>query len=103
MKKKVAMKGCPWSIACAPDEVLIPHALAVNPKLQGNGVGRLVVEKIVALAKARHKKAVRLDVLSACKAAERLYTRCGFQFVEAKDMFYEDTGWTEYKMFELNL
>ena len=95
--------GCPWSITCAPDEVLIPHALAVNPGLQGKGVGRQVVEHIVALAKAGHQKAVRLDVLGACKAAERLYTHCGFQFVEAKDMFYEDTGWTEYKMFELNL
>ena len=26
-----------------------------------------------------------------------------FHFVEAKNMYYEDTGWTEYKMFELNL
>ena len=24
----------------------------------------------------------------------------GFRFVQAKDMFYEDTGWTEYKMYE---
>ena len=39
----------------------------------------------------------------ACKAAEHLYKSCGFKFVEAKEMFYEDTGWTEYKMFELNL
>ncbi len=95
--------GCPWSIHCDPGEVLIPHALAVSPKLQGRGMGKIVVENILELAKSEHKKAVRLDVLGACKAAERLYTRCGFQFVEAKDMFYEDTGWTEYKMFELNL
>ena len=46
---------------------------------------------------------MRLDVLSACKTAERLYTACGFRFVEAKTMYYEDTGWTEFKMFELNL
>lgn len=37
------------------------------------------------------------------KAAEHLYTHCGFHFVEAKDMFYEDAGWIEYKMFEMNL
>ena len=30
-------------------------------------------------------------------------TRAGFQFVQAKPMFYEGTGWTEYKMFDLNL
>ena len=43
------------------------------------------------------------DILSGNDAAERLYTRAGFQFVQAKPMFYEDTGWTEYKMFDLNL
>ena len=37
------------------------------------------------------------------RAAERLYAGCGFQFVEAKQMFYENTRWTEYKMYELNL
>lgn len=34
---------------------------------------------------------------------DMLYTKCGFRFVQAKTMFYEDTGWTEYKMFELGL
>ena len=95
--------GCPWSLDCRKDEVLIPHALAVNPQLQGKGIGKIVVKNILDHAKAQDKKAVRLDVLGACKAAERLYTHCGFHFVEAKDMFYEDTGWTEYKMFEMNL
>ena len=92
--------GCPWSISCTSDEILVPHALAVNPSFQGKGIGKMVVRNIINLARAEHKKAVRLDVLSACKAAERLYVSCGFQFVEAKEMFYEDTGWTEYKMFK---
>ena len=35
--------------------------------------------------------------------AEKLYTKCGIQFVQAKTMFYEDTGWTEFKMYEFNL
>lgn len=52
---------------------------------------------------ARRKKAVRLDILGTNTAAERLYTKCGFRFVEAKTMFYEDIGWTECKMFELGL
>lgn len=95
--------NCTWSIVCDPGEVLTPHALAVHPELQGKGVGRIVVENVLKIARAEYKKAVRLEVLGACRAAERLYTSCGFKFVEAKEMFYEDTGWTEYKMFELNL
>ena len=43
------------------------------------------------------EKAVRLDILGTNTAAERLYTRCGFRFVQAKQMYYDDTGWTEYK------
>ena len=95
--------GCSWSIDCDFSEILIPHALAVNPELQGKGIGKIVVRNILDIAKSEHKKAIRLDVLGACKSAEHLYMSCGFHFVEAKNMYYEDTRWTEYKMFELNL
>ena len=30
----------------------------------------------------------------------RLCARCGFRFAAAKTMCYEDTGWTEYEMYE---
>ncbi len=48
--------NCAWSITCAPDAVLTPHALAVNPELQGKGIGKVVVENILNLARAEHKK-----------------------------------------------
>lgn len=95
--------GVPWTRELAPDEVLIPHALAVDPAMHGRGCGKALVREMLNLARSEGKKAVRLDILSGNDAAERLYTRAGFQFVQAKPMFYEDTGWTEYKMFELNL
>lgn len=95
--------GVPWTQELAPDEVIIPHALAVDPAIQGRGCGQMIVCEMLSLARSTEKKAVRLDILSGNDAAERLYTRAGFQFVQAKPMFYEDTGWTEYKMFELNL
>ena len=95
--------GCAWSMVCASDEVMTPHALAVDPDHQGQGIGKVVVESIIELAKAEHKKAIRLDVLGACSSAEHLYRKCGFNFVEAKNMYYDDTGWTEYKLFELNM
>ena len=96
-------EGVPWSIPCGEGEALIPHALAVSPELHGKGVGTRLVREAADLARARGKKAVRLDILGTNTAAERLYTKCGFRFVQAKTMFYEDTGWTEYKMFELGL
>ncbi len=95
--------GVPWSISCAGNDVLIPHALAVAPGRQGRGLGTLLVSEIISAARSCGKKTVRLDILGTNTAAERLYTRCGFRFVQAKTMFYEDTGWTEYRMFELVL
>lgn len=92
--------GVPWTVCCPDEDVLIPHALAVAPERQGQDVGRALVEEILALARRAHKKAVRLDILGTNTAAERLYTRCGFRFVQAKPMFYEDTGWTEYWLYE---
>ena len=96
-------KGVPWSLECRETEVLIPHALAVAPRQQGQGIGKIVVEEILKYARTQEKKAVRLDILGTNTAAEKLYTKCGFDFVQAKQMFYKDTGWTEYKMYELNL
>ena len=92
-----------WSLDCRREEILIPHALGVSPDQQGSGVGKQIVEEILKFARSENKKAVRLDILGTNEAAERLYTKCGFRFVQAKQMFYEDTGWTEYKMYELNL
>lgn len=96
-------QGVPWSMECRKEEVLIPHALAVAPECQGMGVGRKIVEEIIKYAQVAGKKAIRLDILGTNTVAEKLYTKCGFQFVQAKNMYYEDTGWTEYKMYELNL
>lgn len=92
--------GVPWRIECGNEEVLIPHALAVSLDHQGMGLGKRIVEEILRLARMEKKKAVRLDILGTNVAAEKLYTGCGFQFVQAKTMYYEDTGWTEYKMYE---
>lgn len=96
-------KDVPWRFAFQAGDVLIPHALAVSPAQQGTGVGTQIVEEILRYARSEHKKAVRLDILGANSIAEKLYTKCGFQFVQAKTLFYEDTGWTEYKIYELNL
>ena len=95
--------GAPWTVDCTPEEVLIPHALAVDPSLQGRGLGRRLVRELFALARSQGKKAVRLDILGTNAGAERLYTGMGFRFVQARTLFYEDTGWTEYRLFEYPL
>lgn len=83
--------------------MLVPHALGVKADAQNRGVGKCVVEDIIEIARASDRDTIRLDILSGNAAAERLYTKMGFKYVQEKDMFYEDTGWTKFIMYELVL
>lgn len=96
-------KGLPWSRDFASHDILVPHGLAVSPRVQNRGIGRRLVGHVLDEARAEGKKAVRLDILGTNRQAEALYRLAGFSFVAARKMYYPDTGWTEYKMFELNL
>ena len=96
-------EGLPWGVEAPPERVYVLHVLGVDPDRQGRGVARRVVEECLALARSRGAACVRLDVLGGNEPAERLYKRAGFRFVAAKEMFYEDTGWTEFRMFEFPL
>lgn len=59
-----------------------------------------MVKKVIEIAENIGQKAVRLDVLNGNIPAERLYLKYGFRYVDAVQMFYEDTGWTAFKLFE---
>ena len=95
--------GLPWGLDCSQESVLVPHALAVRPDLQGRGIGEKLVQDIIGFARNEGKKTIRLDILGGNMAAERLYVKTGFQYVQTKRMFYEDTGWTEFRMYEMIL
>ena len=51
-------------------------------------------------AKTAGQKALRLDVLKGNTPAEKLYTHFGFQSRGVVRMYYEDTGWTDYEVYE---
>ena len=42
----------------------------------------------------------RLDVLEGNTPAERLYTGFGFRYMATLKMYYEDTGWTNFMLYE---
>lgn len=58
--------------------VLAVNGLAVAPEAQGRGVGRALVEAVLAAAKQRGLVKVTLRVLGHNTGARRLYERCGF-------------------------
>lgn len=46
------------------------------------------------------QKAVRLDVLVGNIPAKRLYESCGFEYRDKVTLFYEDTGVTDFEIYE---
>ncbi len=59
-----------------------------------------MVKKAMDIARDNQQKAIRLDVLGGNVPAERLYTQMGFQYMDTLQMYYEDTGWTDYELYE---
>ena len=89
-----------WGVEAADGELLVIHALGVRRTVSGRGLAKAMTRYVLDLARARGKKTVRLDVLGSNLPAERAYTAVGFRYVTTLPMFYEDTGWTDYKTFE---
>lgn len=92
-----------WPTNANKDEVMGIHALGVHPEHAGYGYAKELVRYAIAYAKQNHQKAIRLDVLKGNVPAERLYSSMGFKYLHTLPMYYEDTGLTDYELYELPL
>ena len=93
-----------WEKGVYPaDEALYIHALGVEPSKQGQGIGRQLVRDALEAAKGIGNRAVRLDVLGGNEPARRLYEGAGFELRARENMYYEDTGWKDFYIYELIL
>lgn len=92
-----------WQVHAEENEITVIHALGVLPEFHGQGAAGEMVQQAICIAKEHLQKAVRLDVLAGNVPACKLYERFGFQFRKTVCMFYEDTGWTDYLLYELPL
>ena len=92
-----------WPTEAAKEEVSVIHALGVHPGFSGKGYARQMVNFAVETARKRGQKVLRLDVLKGNVPAEKLYTGLGFRYLHTLEMYYEDTGWTDYELYELVL
>lgn len=89
-----------WKHAFKQDEILVIHALGVHPAYGRKGYAKQMVRYVLDLAKEQRMKAVRLDVLKGNVPAEHLYPSLGFEYEGELPMYYEDTGWTIYELYE---
>lgn len=98
-----AYAKCEWPVNASPDEVSVIHALGVSPLYFRKGCAAEMVAFAIELSRRNNQKCMRLDVLCGNTPAERLYEGFGFRKIQTLPMFYEDTGLTEFELYELEL
>ena len=74
--------------------------MAVMPAYQKRGVGRILMEHGISLARKNGKQAIRVDALASNLPAHHLYKRLGFAYRDKKHLYAENTGWTDFLFFE---
>lgn len=89
-----------WTAKADPGQITVIHALGVRSDYSRKGIAKAMVTRVIAEAGKAGQKAVRLDVLKGNLPAERLYTGIGFRYIDTIPMYYEDTGWTDYLLYE---
>jgi ribosomal-protein-alanine N-acetyltransferase len=75
-----------WHVA---DEIHLLN-VAVRPDLRRRGIGRVLVEEVVAYARSHAAAKVLLEVRASNTAALRLYERLGFVRFHVRSRYYAD-------------
>jgi ribosomal-protein-alanine N-acetyltransferase len=74
-----------------PEEVDI-HNIAVHPDFRRQGIGRLLLEQVVAAARRHDRLRVTLDVRFSNAPAQNLYHSFGFVARGLRKGYYSDNG-----------
>ena len=68
------------------------HNIAVHPDFRRQGIGRLLLEQVVAAARRQERLRVTLDVRFSNASAQSLYRRFGFVAHGLRKAYYSDNG-----------
>jgi ribosomal protein S18 acetylase RimI-like enzyme len=89
-----------WKVSGPQDKIAVIHLLGVLPNTFGKGLGNACVKEAVQEAVRQGQKAIHLDVIAGNLAAVRLYERHGFERRLETTIYYEDTGWADFYLYE---
>lgn len=92
-----------WQIEASKDEFLVIHTLCVHPNYLRQGLGTMMIEEAIRLARKQGMKALRLDVYEGNEPAARMYERYGFKACGRADMRIRDQGPEWCTLYELAL
>ena len=91
-----------WGRQLREGEYMVVHALAVDPELQGKGLGKEIVGFCIDTAKKNGFKAIRLDIVPGNVPAKHLYEGLGFSYIGDEDVRPDVEHIPEFSLYELN-
>ncbi len=95
-----AYEEAPWSVEVPPEQVLVVHALGVNPAFLRQGVARFLVDASREIAREKGCRVVRLDTYIENIPARELYTHNGFADLGVHTLHYQGTDLNQFHLFE---
>ena len=103
MHQGLDYEAVPWAEKLENDQVATLHLLAVCPEYRERTLGNTILELAGELAKQNGKKAMRLDVLESNLPAQRMYEKAGYVYRGKQRWYAENTGWTNFLLYEKSL
>ena len=103
MHQGLDYEAVPWAEKLGNDQVATLHLLAVRPEHRGRAIGNTILELASELAKQNGKRAMRLDVLESNLPAQRMYEKAGYVYRGKQRWYAENTGWTNFLLYEKSL
>ena len=92
-----------WPTEASPEEVSVIHLLTVHDDFAGMGFAKQLISYAADVSRSLGKKVIRLDVLKGNLPADKLYLKCGFDFIGEQKIYYEDTGLADFRLYEMVL
>ena len=89
-----------WRVDAQDHEVMTLHLFGILPRYQGAGVGKTMMRRALGMAARDGMKAFRLDTLASNISAQRFYESLGFVFCGKQHWYAENTGWTDFCLYE---
>lgn len=93
-------QGVNWGVMAQREQVMVVHTLGVLPSCHKKGIGKFLVRQAIQIAAEEKQRAVRLDVLASNLPAQRLYEKMGFVYRQTVQLFYKNTGLTDFMLYE---
>lgn len=89
-----------WSMEANGEEISVIHLLGIAKSARGKGAGSRLVQGAIDICRSMGKKTIRLDAVGQNKPAQHLYEKMGFSNRGAMQLYYEDTGLTDFVMYD---